>query len=91
MFCIVGLRTFFLLDNSSDRDVLKGYLFVNGKHLHEAFQGKSALKQGAAIQLQTLGKMHPAPKEQPQAEVAFGRFQSSMFAVFVQLSFSSCS
>lgn len=48
MFCIVGLKTFFLLDNSSDRDVLKGHLFVNGKHLHEVFQGKSALKQGAA-------------------------------------------
>lgn len=53
--CIVDLKTFFLLD-PSDKDLVKGYLTLNGKHLHEAFQGKSALKQGAVIQLQLQGE-----------------------------------
>lgn len=41
--CIVGLQTVFLLD-PSDKGLVKRYLTLNGKHLHEAFQGKSALK-----------------------------------------------
>lgn len=53
--CLIGLQTFFLLD-PSDKDLVKGYLTWNGKHLHEAFQGKFALKQRVAIQLQPLGK-----------------------------------
>lgn len=51
---IVGLQTFFLLD-ALDKDLVKGYLTLNGKH-HEAFQGKSTLKQGVVIQLQPRGK-----------------------------------
>lgn len=43
--CIVGLQTFFLL-HPSDKDLVKAYLTLNGKHLHEDFQGKFALKQG---------------------------------------------
>lgn len=81
MFCIVGLQIFFLR-NSSDRDLVKGYLSVNGKCLYKTFQGKSALKQGAVIQLQMLGKMHSLSKQHSHAEVVFGRFHSSLTAVF---------
>lgn len=38
--CIIGLQIFFLLD-LSDKDLVKEYLILNDKHLHETFQGKS--------------------------------------------------
>lgn len=37
--CIIGLQIFFLLD-PSDKDLVKGYLILNEKYLHETFQGK---------------------------------------------------